>query len=85
MGKKKKIKLNKFNHNSQKNAQKPSKKTKKVDRSTRIKIDHSTKISKTNTEASTLTQKTDLFDAITQKISLFALKPKTWLKSQTKK
>jgi hypothetical protein len=85
MGKKKKIKLNKFNHNSQKNAQKPSTKTKKADRSTRIKIVHSTKSNKTNTDATILAQKTDLFDAITQKISLFALKPKTWLKSQTKK
>ena len=84
MAKKRKNKLNKFNHNTDKNAQKNLKKENKLDSLNRIKKDIAAINTNADKKASPFRETLDIFQAFTQKISLFALKQKAWIKTQTK-
>jgi hypothetical protein len=84
MAKKRKNKLNKFNHNTDKNAQKKLKKEKKLDSLNRIKKDIAAINTDADKKANPFRETLDIFQAFTQKITLFALKQKAWIKTQTK-
>jgi hypothetical protein len=79
-----KNRLNNFDNNFKEIAQKPTQISKKLDNTTQIKKDISAINKKTHNQVIAVPKKVDLFERITQKISLLALKPKLWLKSQTK-
>jgi hypothetical protein len=83
MEKKRKNKLNKFNHNTDKNAQNNLKKEKKLDSLNRIKKDIAANTN-ADKKSNPLRETLDIFQTFTQKIALFALKQKAWIKTQTK-
>jgi hypothetical protein len=84
MTKKRKNKLNKFNHNTDKNAQKKLKKEKKLDSLNRIKKDISAINTNADKKSNPVRETFDIFQTFTQKIALFAFKQKAWIKTQTK-
>jgi hypothetical protein len=84
MAKKRKNKLNKFNHNTDKNAQKKLKKEKKLDSLNRIKKDIAAINAIADEKSKPVRETLNIFQTFTQKISLFALKQKAWIKTQTK-
>jgi hypothetical protein len=84
MAKKRKNKLNKFNHNTDKNAQKKLKKEKKLDSLNRIKKDIAEINTNADKKSNPVRETLDIFQTFTQKIALFALKQKAWIKTQTK-
>jgi hypothetical protein len=84
MAKKRKNKLNKFNHNTDKNAQKNLKKEKKFDHLNRIKKGIAAINTNADKKSNPIRETLDIFQTFTQKIALFALKQKAWIKTQTK-
>ena len=84
MAKKRKNKLNKFNHNTDKNAQKNLKKEKKLDSLNRIKKDIAAINAIADEKSNPVRETLNIFQTFTQKIALFALKQKAWIKTQTK-
>ena len=84
MVKKRKNKLNKFNHNTDKSAQKNLKKEKKLDSLNRIKKDIAAINTNADKKSNPVRETLDIFQTFTQKIALFALKQKAWIKTQTK-
>jgi hypothetical protein len=83
MAKKRKNKLNKFNHNTE-NAQKNLKKEIKLDSLNRIKKDIAAINANADKKSHLVRETLDIFQTFTQKIALFALKQKAWIKTQTK-
>jgi hypothetical protein len=81
MAKKRKNKLNKFNHNTDKNDQKNLKKEKNLDL---IKKEFATIKTSADKKSNTVHKTIHIFQTFTQKISLFALKQKAWIKTRTK-
>jgi hypothetical protein len=75
---------NKFNHNSEKNAQKQCKKEKKLDNLNQIKKDFPAKNTNVNNKSNNVREKVDIFETISQKLALLSSKPKVWLKTQAK-
>jgi hypothetical protein len=84
MAKKRKNKLNKLNHNTDKNAQKNLKKEKKLDSRNRINKDIAAINTNADKKSNPVRETLDIFQTFTQKIAFFALKQKAWIKTQTK-